>query len=524
MCLTPKTIKNNSRFFDYRKSYKPTLTIPCGHCAECLQAKENEYMCRSFYEYEDTKKASMRSGKHCISDGFTFFETLTWNDDYLPRFHGVPCFSREHFRSFMKKLRVYLERRGLTDGKLKFFAVCEYGGQTYRPHMHVIFYSTIKGLSPWVLKYLIRKSWIYGFTDNTSVLKRIVNGLGALNYVAKYINKDHDFTSKLQIKCGEMYNLWQKNLQLGNIEEAEKFKCLYEAYQDGDKDLSIAPFHRQSLGFGENFLHYNDYETIYKSNCVSFDDQLKTKKFIPIPTYLKRKLWYTQKYEMIHGLHYEHVIKDGKSFFYESPIKTWQLNTEGLKHDEYMLHKGIEDARITLDVKLTNLSIQQPEDYKHVLDLLDGRSLIDYVIYEKFYQGLADSRSHHIDYITIYYDQRQPDYGQQTGEGQRAYNIPVDHKNYYIDSDGYLCDKVYNCRLNVKYTDLLKHTINEDSYWEFHDFDKLTAFLNNLGETKSKGLQARYTANQERKSRAKLIKKQYGKKNWKTQTDAWVSD
>jgi hypothetical protein len=46
MCLTPLTIGNPSRRF----VRGPLLTVPCGHCKECVERQQDDGFIRSVYE------------------------------------------------------------------------------------------------------------------------------------------------------------------------------------------------------------------------------------------------------------------------------------------------------------------------------------------------------------------------------------------------------------------------------------------------------------------------------------------
>lgn len=58
------------------------------------------------------------------------FLTLTYADEKLPSDNGL---SKREFQLFMKRLRKYLEPRSI-----RFFGCGEYGGETHRPHYHLI--------------------------------------------------------------------------------------------------------------------------------------------------------------------------------------------------------------------------------------------------------------------------------------------------------------------------------------------------------------------------------------------------
>jgi len=127
------------------------LLVPCGHCAICLSKKRSVWSFRLSYE--------LRSHSHC------YFLTLTYSDDNLHSF-GL---SKMDIQKFFKRLR---KRSGQT---LRYFAVGEYGSKTYRPHYHVIIFSSAR------LEDHINKSWTLGFAHIGFVTKK------SISYVTKYL-------------------------------------------------------------------------------------------------------------------------------------------------------------------------------------------------------------------------------------------------------------------------------------------------------------------------------------------------
>ena len=80
------------------------------------------------------------------------FLTLTYDNEHLPVDYGL---HKKDLVGFFKRLRSYLDYDG--KGKIKYYAVGEYGGKTKRPHYHAIVF----GLSPYsseVKQYII-DSW-----------------------------------------------------------------------------------------------------------------------------------------------------------------------------------------------------------------------------------------------------------------------------------------------------------------------------------------------------------------------------
>lgn len=93
-----------------RKAY------PCGQCLPCRINKKREWTHRIILE------------ANCHADNA--FLTLTYDEDHLPDGGNlVP----EHVTLFLKSLREAYRKTG----KIRYFAVGEYGEQTNRPHYHL---------------------------------------------------------------------------------------------------------------------------------------------------------------------------------------------------------------------------------------------------------------------------------------------------------------------------------------------------------------------------------------------------
>lgn len=99
------------------------VSIPCGRCSECLQARAREWSFRILVEAEQHKER-------------TWFLTLTYDDDHVPKDRML---KKDEVSIFNKALKQKLNNVGL-DSKFRFYAVGEYGGETARCHYHGIYF------------------------------------------------------------------------------------------------------------------------------------------------------------------------------------------------------------------------------------------------------------------------------------------------------------------------------------------------------------------------------------------------
>lgn len=157
------------------------ITVPCGHCLECLKSKQTSLQSRMLLEqlrYKDVPP---------------LFLTLTYDDDHLPP-DGV---SVRDCQLFFKRFRKYYPEYK----DFRYILFSEYGSLRQRPHYHAIIYGidldTVIDSSPShyhkynLKKYValcdaIRDSWKNGYI----YLK--TTDSGSFRYVSKYVTKFGD--------------------------------------------------------------------------------------------------------------------------------------------------------------------------------------------------------------------------------------------------------------------------------------------------------------------------------------------
>lgn len=148
--------------------------VPCGRCAAC--------------RVERTKAWALRLMMESLYWKDSIFLTLTYDEEHLPTVRtayelgtghvlvrDAGTLVKDDLQRFWKRLRKDLD---LYNRKIKYYAVGEYGSNTFRPHYHAIVF----GLSRYD-KELIEENWPNGMIDIGDV------GLASCNYVAGYIQK-----------------------------------------------------------------------------------------------------------------------------------------------------------------------------------------------------------------------------------------------------------------------------------------------------------------------------------------------
>lgn len=258
MCLNPIKIRVNNIYLSNNKLHPLFIEVPCGHCAECMNLRREQWYLRNYWHCRE-----------CFDrGGFVLFDTLTYRDGelphlswYFPEAEGTswdyPCFCYEHYKNFMKRLRInltrgafepeYIEMKKLKEERkhykksskeykelsyeidcldgirktfpaarnLNAFCVCEYGSDDYyrddkgkmrkasfRPHYHLLFYVNIPTLDSITLSKYIYKSWGHGRTDCCDL-----DGNVRVGYVHNHncIGKHYSRNSELELRRVSSY-------------------------------------------------------------------------------------------------------------------------------------------------------------------------------------------------------------------------------------------------------------------------------------------------------------------------------
>lgn len=203
----PITFVNKTNYFNPDLS-KSRITVSSPSSYNFRYNKQKNYYVRLYWEFRNCVD-------HC---GQVFYYTLTYNDNSLPKFEGIPCFDYKDLEYFFSGgfRKILLRKYGST---LKYFVGAELGegkgkrGMDSNPHYHVLFfiydahsskYPYIK-ITPLKLRSIIRYYWqgfdqdFDGYKDFRSARYGIckegenvglVKDFRAVSYVCKYVTKD----------------------------------------------------------------------------------------------------------------------------------------------------------------------------------------------------------------------------------------------------------------------------------------------------------------------------------------------
>lgn len=133
----------------------------CGRCPSCLQTRSRAWALRLAQEAKYWPICQML--------------TLTYSDDNLPPLGSL---RRKHLQDYFKRLRQSLRRLygQSPQGKLKYYAVGEYGDRTRRPHYHVLLFCDFD-------PRLFERNWGLGHINYRPLNE------ATINYVTNYMVK-----------------------------------------------------------------------------------------------------------------------------------------------------------------------------------------------------------------------------------------------------------------------------------------------------------------------------------------------
>lgn len=401
MCLNPIKLYNPKNQISLSGGHLFEIQIPCGECPECQKIKKEEWYFRAYYEAKSTWDAG----------GYVYFDTLTYDNEHLPHINdylddkqkvsnmlNVSCFNVEHYRFFMMRLRRQLEYAGYDiRGNLKYFLTSEYGTDerfTHRPHYHVLFFVKLD-IDPLQFSKFVNNAWQMGRTDGidwhpaTYVYNHVfspkynadtVHLQSVCNYVAKYVTKDNDFAKTVESRLNVVFDrLYGKDWR--DDDATERLQDKYKALRK-----QMFQFHRQSHGFGEDFLKYNDIDEVLKTGMISMPDKNNIVKHIPLPSYYSHKIFYDLVKDMSgHALRWE-LNELGKSYKISRAVKCiellkdkfgdWLRNMKDYNYYHDMADKKWYDDIISKFESLNN-----------------DRDLAIFAMYLTFYKGRVKSKA-----------------------------------------------------------------------------------------------------------------------------------
>lgn len=160
------------------------VSLPCGRCAGCRKNLALMWSLRCQHE------ASLHD-RNC-------FVTLTYDDDHVP--WGL---EKAKLQTFLKNLRNRI-------GRYRYFAVGEYGGQSFRPHYHLLLFGvwfpdaalSRPGSRPLWRSSVLESLWREGFSSIGMVDEGTARY--TCGYVVKKLDGEKGPRKKLDLMTGEV--------------------------------------------------------------------------------------------------------------------------------------------------------------------------------------------------------------------------------------------------------------------------------------------------------------------------------
>lgn len=365
MCYHPIKIINPSKYVSLKYRDRFVIEVPCGHCAQCLQSKSDEWSYRLYHHAQSTMKT-----------GFVLFDTLTYDNAHLPHISDYipvskevdfPCFSAKDLRLFVADLRQRCKRQFKSN--FSYFIASEYGtseNHLHRPHYHALFF--VNGeISPLEFSALVATTWQRGRTDGLpfqngkhvmdNVFREMSDhALRSLKYICKYIQKDCKFQKTIDSRLDYIMSDICRRFEEQGLDDWSKSSHYWRVREAIARKIN--QFHRQSTYLGADVLGELDINELFKTGSLYMPDNDFVIKKIPLPTYFKRKLFY------------EIVEIDG--------AKSWQPTELGRQYLEFREKFQLRD----LADRLKALSVQLQLNFNslHIADYIQnvrGRFIAD---------------------------------------------------------------------------------------------------------------------------------------------------
>lgn len=217
-CMYPYTVERQI----YHKQEDRFIKVPCGKCPSCLKRRLASWSFRLEVE------ALLWQVQH--------FVTLTYNTEHVPlSTNGFMTLDKDALTLFFKRLR----KRA---GKLRYYAVGEYGTKGKRPHYHAIIY----GNSSLEVNDIIQ-AWPFGQVYFGKV------EAGSIRYCVQYYDKGD----------------W---------------------YKQHERDDRVPEFSRMSQGIGLNFMTPKMVQWFLDNPERGFIYDREGRK-IAVPRYFKKRLY-----------------------------------------------------------------------------------------------------------------------------------------------------------------------------------------------------------------------------------------
>lgn len=261
-CITPITLVRKVNKIDGSR----TDVVPCGKCPHCLRTRQAGWIFRLNEEQKQSKTSC--------------FITLTYEDDHLPFSEkGYPTLKNKDFQSFMKRLRKppkHLQLFQLTN--VRYYAIGEYGSESYRPHYHAIMFNLPKSYVDY--PEILQSIWTHGYVHVAEC------NVKTIAYTTKYMMKTFTTDGRHPDDDRQRERLMASN-GLGKSYLNEKRKTFYHETQTpyiigyGGQKISMPRYYKEKIFSKlERQQMAKEFETNYINPYQSAKQELEHKQYI----------------------------------------------------------------------------------------------------------------------------------------------------------------------------------------------------------------------------------------------------
>lgn len=241
-CLSPRKIHNPYNHQD--------MIVPCGRCEACCMKKSSM----------NTMRVQLESQQHL----YCRFITLTYSNEYIPRMclvqqdngdyeiyddeyfnkignlsffqlndyeflcrkcesNDVPFLRKYDLQKFFKRLRKYFDdekrKYGIPFGKIRYYAVGEYGPKHFRPHYHIILWTSCENVISQIGE-AVSACWQFGRVSTERPFHDVSK------YVAQYVNSSCPLPSLLKTPDTRPFAV--HSLHLGEAFFSQSKEAIYQ--------------------------------------------------------------------------------------------------------------------------------------------------------------------------------------------------------------------------------------------------------------------------------------------------------
>lgn len=466
MCLCPVTIKNPKiAAGTFLVSVdKESIVVPCGHCSECIAGKRKDLIFRGYHQYLAT-----------IGHGWSMFDTLTFSEENVPMYGGFRYFDKTIVQLFLKRLKSKLDYDGYdVYGNLHWIITSEFGSHTFRPHLHVAWFSTIPGLSAQKFNEYVRNAWknvqtkeSTGFNDYKAVDRRIINSIHGIEYICKYILKSSNVVDALTYHNASDVSqfIFNSGIDLSDFSQLRGAFLSYAYNNNLPKYYTIFPFVMTSQGLGLCFLDNVSIEDLLNDVYLDTKSKKGQQKVFNVPSYYIRKVFYNYN-------------SDSKRYV---PNELFTLLDEKRKNDCINNLKEsfftIDDVFKILDANTKNrisarYDISDTVSFRNVVTrLLNGRDLSHFIKYVVYFRNVHISPYHawlYVDCLSTLDDSFIELYTQYRNDAMIADTLPFRMFEYNYPHP----------EVQIPYSSISKVLFNQMP--QFVDYDKLYNIIQDI--------------------------------------------